>query len=129
MDDHQSHELLFIHLGDMQLNYKTSTTADSEENLNSKRVYSLFVRKDLDAPTSRQLDVNTHPRINFLVGQLQATMSHDASVPDSAVHASQGVCQLPERVDGSTLDHRRHHKAGVLRKELYRDYLLLVCKG
>ena len=33
------------------------------------------------------------------------------------ISTEQGICQLPERVDGSMLENRRQHKAGVLRKE------------
>ncbi|CAK9075451.1 unnamed protein product [Durusdinium trenchii] len=68
-DQPTPHELLFIHLGDIQLGYKQNITEDSEQ-------------------------------IRFRVRELQ------------------GVCQLPERVDGSMIEHRRQHKAGVLRKEL-----------
>jgi len=68
-DEPTPRELLFIHVGDIQLGYKQNVTEDREE-------------------------------INFRVGQLQ------------------GICQLPERVDGSMLENRRQHKAGVLRKEL-----------
>lgn len=68
-DEPTPRELLFIHVGDIQLGYKQNVTEDKEE-------------------------------INFRVGKLQ------------------GICQLPERVDGSMLEHKRQHKAGVLRKEL-----------
>lgn len=68
-DEPLPRELLFIYLGDIQVNYKQNLLEDREQ-------------------------------MSFRVRQLQ------------------GVCQLPERLDGSQIEHRRHHKAGVLRKEL-----------
>lgn len=39
---------------------------------------------------------------------------------------AQGICQLPERVDGSMLQHKRQHKAGVLRKDRFEKRFWMI---
>lgn len=63
-----AHELLFLHIGDIHVNYVQNADADSEQ-------------------------------LRFLVGEIQ------------------GICQLPDRTDGSMLSKKHQHKAGVLRQE------------
>ncbi|CAE7941477.1 agaA [Symbiodinium necroappetens] len=63
-----AHELLFLHIGDIHVNYVQNADADSEQ-------------------------------LRFLVGEVQ------------------GICQLPDRTDGSMLSKKHQHKAGVLRQE------------
>eukprot|EP00439_Symbiodinium_sp_Y106_P042880 s2390_g5.t1 len=63
-----AHELIFLHIGDIHVNYVQNADADSEQ-------------------------------LRFLVGEIQ------------------GICQLPDRTDGSMLSKKHQHKAGVLRQD------------
>ncbi|CAE7602937.1 Vps13c [Symbiodinium natans] len=61
-------ELIFLHIGDINVKYVQNIDADSEQ-------------------------------LRFVVGEIQ------------------GICQLPDRMDGSMLTKKHQHKAGVLRQE------------
>eukprot|EP00913_Durusdinium_trenchii_P003403 g3151.t1 len=112
-DQPTPHELLFIHLGDIQLGYKQNITEDSEQNLGSHEDPCISGAKTFDVVFMYSLTENDR-----LVSMVSFGLASSGLRIRFRVRELQGVCQLPERVDGSMIEHRRQHKAGVLRKEL-----------
>ena len=88
-------------------------------NANNLEVTSFYVSSDLKIEL-----INDQKNLVFLHHQnhqktkLLLAYSNCFLLGTFALFA-QGICQLPERVDGSMLEHKRQHKAGVLRKDRF----------
>ena len=86
-------------------------------NANNLEVASFYVSSDLKVEL-----INDQKNLVFFI--IRTIRKRDFSrlncflLKTFALFA-QGICQLPERVDGSMLEHKRQHKAGVLRKDRF----------